>query len=78
MDFNIIFSYFIMGGSELVAVLAVLGSVLTGLTTACFHGSSMSRCKTINCLCFKCDREVLQDESIYHAAEPVAPRLVQE
>jgi hypothetical protein len=50
---------------ELVAIIAVCGSVLTGLVTAIFHGSSMSRCKTINCFCFKCEREVLQDESLY-------------
>ena len=57
-----------MGGGEIVAMIAVIGSVLTGLTAAVFHGSSMSRCKHIDCCCFKCDREVLQDESIYQQA----------
>jgi len=55
-----------MTGGELVAVIAVCGTVLTGLVTAIFHGSSMSRCKTINCFCFKCEREVLQNEELYN------------
>ena len=60
-----------MSGGEIVAMIAVIGSVLTGLTAAVFHGSSMSRCKHIDCCCFKCERQVLQDESIYHAEPEV-------
>ena len=50
---------------ELVAVLAISGSVATTLVQAIFHGTSLSRCKTIACCCLKCERDVLQDESIY-------------
>jgi hypothetical protein len=57
-----------MSGGEIVAMIAVVGSVLTGLTAAVFHGSAQSRCKTIDCCCFKCDREVLKDESVYQQA----------
>lgn len=50
---------------ELVSVIAISGSIITGLVTAIFHGTSLSRCKTIDCLCFKCQREVLQNEELY-------------
>jgi len=54
-----------MISGELVSVIAISGSILTGLVTAIFHGTSLSRCKTIDCLCFKCQREVLQNEELY-------------
>lgn len=54
-----------MVSGELVSVIAISGSILTGLVTAIFHGTSLSRCKTIDCLCFKCQREVLQNEELY-------------
>jgi len=63
-----------MTGGELVAVIAVCGTVLTGLVTAIFHGSSMSRCKTIDCFCFKCEREVLQNEELYNQNRVVTPQ----
>ena len=55
-----------MISGELVSVIAISGSILTGLVTAIFHGTSLSRCKTIDCLCFKCQREVLQNEELYN------------
>ena len=54
-----------MVSGELVSIIAISGSILTGLVTAIFHGTSLSRCKTIDCLCFKCQREVLQNEELY-------------
>jgi len=60
-----------MTGGEIVAIIALSGTVLTGLVTAIFHGSSMSRCKTIDCCCFKCERDVLQNEELYR------PQVVQ-
>jgi len=54
-----------MTGGEIVAIIALTGTVITGLVQAVFHGTSLSRCKTVNCFCFKCEREVLQDESLY-------------
>ena len=54
-----------MTGGEIVAIIALTGTVITGLVQAIFHGTSLSRCKTVDCCCFKCEREVLQDESLY-------------
>lgn len=54
-----------MVSGELVSVIAISGSILTGLVTAIFHGTSLSRCKTVDCFCFKCEREVLQNEELY-------------
>ena len=54
-----------MSGGEIVAIIALAGTVITGLVQAIFHGTSLSRCKTVDCFCFKCEREVLQDESLY-------------
>jgi hypothetical protein len=54
-----------MTGGEIVAIIALTGTVITGLVQAIFHGTSLSRCKTIDCCCFKCEREVLHDESLY-------------
>tara|TARA_R110002020_G_scaffold83922_2_gene208349 strand:- start:410 stop:625 length:216 start_codon:yes stop_codon:yes gene_type:complete len=54
-----------MTGGEIVAIIALTGTVITGLVQAVFHGTSLSRCKTVDCFCFKCEREVLQDESLY-------------
>ena len=55
-----------MVSGELVSVIAISGSILTGLVTAIFHGTSLSRCRTIDCFCFRCEREVLKDESLYN------------
>jgi hypothetical protein len=54
-----------MTGGEIVAIIALTGTVITGLVQAIFHGTSLSRCKTVDCCCFKCEREVLQDETLY-------------
>ena len=50
---------------EIVAIIAITGTVITGLVQSIFHGTSLSRCRTVDCFCFKCEREVLQDESLY-------------
>jgi hypothetical protein len=56
----------------IIAILSVAGSVLTGLITTIFHSMSLSRCKNIDCCCFKCDREVLSEET--YRAEQVEAR----
>ena len=55
-----------MNGGEIVAIMAISGSVITGLVQAIFHGTSLSRCKTIACCCMRCEREVLKDEGLYN------------
>lgn len=54
-----------LSGGDIIAVISIGGTILTGLLTAIFHGTAMSRCKKISCCCFECDREVLQDERLY-------------
>ena len=56
----------------IIAILSVAGGVLTGLITTVFHSMSLSRCKNIDCCCFKCDREVLSEET--YRAEQVEAR----
>ena len=56
----------------IIAILSVAGGVLTGLITTIFHSMSLSRCKNIDCFCFKCDREVLSEET--YRAEQVEGR----
>jgi len=56
----------------IIAILSVAGGVLTGLITTLFHSMSLSRCKNIDCCCFKCDREVLSEET--YRAEQVEAR----
>lgn len=56
----------------IIAILSVAGGVLTGLITTVFHSMSLSRCKNIDCCCFKCDREVLSEEA--YRAEQVEAR----
>jgi len=54
-----------MTGGEIVAIIALTGTVVTTLVAAIFQGAAMSRCKKISCCCFECDREVLQNEELY-------------
>ena len=56
----------------IIAILSVAGGVATGLITTVFHSMSLSRCKNIDCCCFKCDREVLSEET--YRAEQVEAR----
>jgi len=62
-----------MTGAEMVALIAVIGTTLSGILTTLFH----SRCSKIRCCgdCINCDREVIHDrnEQIVepHIAQPV-------
>ena len=62
-----------MLGAELVALIAVVGTTLSGILTTLFH----SRCSKIRCCgdCINCDREVIhsKEEQIVNQviAEPV-------
>jgi len=51
--------------NDMVSVIAISGSILSGILQVIFHGTSLSRCKTIDCLCMKCERDVLQNEDLY-------------
>jgi len=52
-----------MVGAELVALIAVIGSTLSGILTTLFH----SRCSKIRCCgeegCISCDREVMNENT---------------
>ena len=41
-----------------------IGGVLIGLIHAIFYNIRRSRCKSINCLCIKCSREVMTLEEM--------------
>tara|TARA_R110002020_G_scaffold165110_4_gene352428 strand:- start:5 stop:214 length:210 start_codon:yes stop_codon:yes gene_type:complete len=62
-----------MTGAEMVALIAVVGTTLSGILTTLFH----SRCSKIRCCgdCINCDREVIhnKEEQVVNQviAEPV-------
>tara|TARA_R110001592_G_scaffold195998_2_gene443701 strand:+ start:44 stop:217 length:174 start_codon:yes stop_codon:yes gene_type:complete len=47
-----------MTGAELVALIAVIGTSLSGCLTTLFH----SRCSKIKCCGVECDREVINSK----------------
>ena len=59
-----------MAGAELVALIAVIGTTLSGILTTLFH----SRCSKIRCCgaegWVSCDREVMNETEM--TAQPVA------
>ena len=52
-----------MNEAGLIAIISVSGTALIGIINSLFHGSSLSRCKKIDCCFFSCDREVLSEEN---------------
>jgi len=69
-----------MEAAAIIAIISVSATAGGAFVTALFHSLSLSRCSQIDCLCFKCKREVLsedtyQEESkaIRHLARPVKP-----
>ena len=54
-----------METAGIIAIISVSATALGGFITALFHSLSLSRCSSIDCLCFKCKREVLS-ESTYN------------
>jgi len=70
-----------MAGAELIAIISVSGTAIVALINALFHGTSMSRCKTISCCCGTCEREVLSEDAYLQQAErdrqEVEARVVQ-
>ena len=58
-----------MTGPEMVALIAVIGSTMSGILTTLFH----SRCSKIRCCwdCINCDREIIheKDEQVVLAKE---------
>ena len=57
---------------EIIAIISISGTVIATLITTCFHSMSLSRCRNIDCFCFKCDRNVLSEET--YRAEQVESR----
>jgi len=49
-----------MTGAEMVALIAVIGTTLSGILTTLFH----SRCSKIRCCwdCINCDREIIHEK----------------
>jgi len=62
-----------MVGSELVALIAVIGSTCSGILTTLFH----SRCSKIRCCwdCINCDREIIREKE-EQIVQPVIAREV--
>lgn len=58
-----------MDASILIALISVSFSSLTAFMTALFHSMSLSRCKTIDCCCVKCSRDVLDDDTYLEAQQ---------
>ena len=60
-----------MTGGEIVGIVAVVGSTLTGILTTLFH----SRCSKIRCCgdCINCDREIIHDKDEVVEAREVNP-----
>ena len=73
-----------MSGAEIIAIISVSATSLGGLLTGLFHSMSLSRCSEINCLCWRCKRDVLSEE-VYlnqenkkkpNIAPPVSPLML--
>lgn len=69
-----------MSGAEIIAIISVSATSLGGLLTGLFHSMSLSRCSEINCLCWRCKRDVLSEEAYLNqenkkpnVAPPVSP-----
>lgn len=56
--------------SFILGLIASLG----GLISLIFGSMRKSRCRVINCCCFKCERDVLTKEEL--ALEPASPHRV--
>ncbi len=58
----------------MVALIAVVGTTLSGILTTLFH----SRCSKIRCGCIECDREIIheKEEQIINQHDTVQAREV--
>ena len=52
-----------METAGIIAIISVSATAGGAFITALFHSLSLSRCSSIDCLCFKCKREVLSEET---------------
>ena len=52
-----------MEASAIIAIISVSATAGGAFITALFHSLSLSRCSEIDCLCFKCKRQVLSEET---------------
>ena len=69
-----------MEAAAIIAIISVSATAGGAFITALFHSLSLSRCSQIDCLCFKCKREVLSEDTYKeeskatrHLASPVNP-----
>lgn len=49
--------------AEIIAIISVSATAVGALLTNLFHSMSLSRCRTIDCCCLKCEREVLSEDA---------------
>lgn len=52
-----------MEPSAIIAIISVSATAGGAFVASLFHSLSLSRCSSIDCLCFKCKREVLSEET---------------
>tara|TARA_A100001201_G_scaffold142615_2_gene141309 strand:- start:2209 stop:2412 length:204 start_codon:yes stop_codon:yes gene_type:complete len=64
-----------MEGATIIAIISVSATALTSTITALFHSMSLSRCTNIECGCFKCERDVLSEDT--YRAEQVEARNIE-
>ena len=68
-----------MEASAIIAIISVSATAGGAFVTALFHSLSLSRCSEIDCLCIKCKRKVLSEETYneqsQHNAEIVSPSI---
>ena len=50
-----------MEASAIIAIISVSATAGGAFIASLFHSLSLSRCSSIDCLCFKCKREVLSE-----------------
>ena len=69
-----------MEAAAIIAIISVSATAGGAFLTALFYSLSLSRCSEIDCLCWRCKREVLSEatyreesKATRHLADPVNP-----
>jgi|TARA_R100001509_G_scaffold37578_1_gene20289 hypothetical protein len=62
-----------MEASAIIAIISVSATAGGAFITSLFHSLSLSRCSQIDCLCFKCKREVLSEETYSEQSNKIDP-----
>lgn len=67
-----------MEASAIIAIISVSATAGGAFITALFHSLSLSRCSEIDCLCFKCKRQVLSEETYNEQSNKIdSPSTIQ-